>query len=205
MDSSHDPAPDHYRTLAGDSAGRIRVRRSRFLALAFPASSEEEFSARLARIGSEHFDATHHCWAFRPFASIPARSSDDGEPAGTAGRPILQAIESAGLHEVGIVVVRWFGGVRLGTGGLARAYRDAALAALAGAVPEERWLYVGFRVVTPHRDANLIHRMIRPPDVVLAGSEFGESARFELRVRRSLADEIARELAARGVEVSRID
>src|SRR5437764_1072106 len=120
---------DHYRTIAARVAARIKVERSEFLAIAFPAASEEEFFAELARIEKEHFDATHHCWAFRLFSGRE-RSSDAGEPSGTAGKPILGAIDSARFHDVAVVVVRWFGGVKLGTGGLARAYRDSAASVL---------------------------------------------------------------------------
>lgn len=195
--------PDHYRTLASEGAGDCRVQRSRFHAIAFPVVGEDAFQQRLAAIASEHFDANHHCWAFRLFEGERARSSDAGEPSGSAGRPILQAIERAGLHDAGVVVVRWFGGVKLGTGGLGRAYRDAAQQALAVAPVEDRWIYDRFELSAHHRDANLIYRIIAPPDVVLAGSEFGVNARFDLDVRRSLADRVEADLIAHRIEFKR--
>ena len=104
---------------------------SRFLARAFRA--RDDGAARRIRdeARSEHHDATHHCYAVRPVRG-DARWDDDGEPSGTAGRPILSAIEAAGLFDAAVVVVRWFGGTELGTGGLARAYGEAAEAAVDG-------------------------------------------------------------------------
>ncbi len=120
---------DHYLTLTGRAAARIKVERSEFLGIAVPAATIGEFLEELVAAGKKHHDATHHCWAFRPFAG-PDRSSDAGEPNGTAGKPIANAIKGAGLHDTGVVVVRWYGGVKLGTGGLSRAYHDSAAAAL---------------------------------------------------------------------------
>src|SRR5512143_3014136 len=111
---------DSYPTLARPATFRHKIERSDFLGLAFPIASDDEFFASLKQIEKEHFDATHHCWAFRLFArgAVRQRSSDAGEPSGTAGKPILSAIEGADLFDAAVVVVRWFGGVKLGTGGL---------------------------------------------------------------------------------------
>src|SRR4028119_1126266 len=116
---------DHYRTLAGPRELSHKIERSEFLGLAFPVTSEEEFFAVLERAQKKYFDATHHCWAFRLFAESRSRSSDAGEPSGTAGKPILAAIEGAALHDLGVIVVRWYGGIKLGTGGLGRGERGA--------------------------------------------------------------------------------
>jgi len=96
-------------------------------------------------VEKRHFDATHHCWAFRLFDGR-ARSSDAGEPSGTAGKPIAMAIEGAGLHDVAVIVVRWVGGIKLGTGGLARAYGETAAAVLASAPLVDRYIYARFDV-----------------------------------------------------------
>src|SRR5438552_5930485 len=96
--------------------------------------------ATLAGVAKEHFDARHHCWAFR--LRDRARSSDAGEPSGTAGKPILNAIESADFVEIGVIAVRWFGGIKLGTGGLSRAYRETATETLRMATPVYRYDYV---------------------------------------------------------------
>src|SRR5205809_1087732 len=106
---------DHYRTLTAPAQSRIKIERYEILCIAFPVGSEEAFFEELTRIEKKYFDATHHCWAFRLFAGRE-RSSDAGEPSGTAGKPILGAIETAGLQDTGAVVVRWYGGIKLGTG-----------------------------------------------------------------------------------------
>lgn len=121
---------DSYRTLGAAAEFRQKIERSDFLGLAIPVSDERDFFTQLNAASKRHFDATHHCWAFRLFEGERSRRADAGEPSGTAGRPILSAIEGADLFDVAVIVVRWFGGVKLGTGGLGRAYRDTAVNAL---------------------------------------------------------------------------
>ncbi len=188
---------DHYRTIAGRAEFRQKIERSDFLGIAFPAASEDEFFAELDRLSRRHFDATHHCWAFRLFANSRARSSDAGEPSGTAGKPILSAIGSADLFDAAIVVVRWFGGVKLGTGGLARAYRQTATETLRRAEIVDHYVYDRFRVIVPFDRLSDAYRLVDPPDVLLAGEEFGEVNVFAFDVRRSKRDEFAGQLAAR--------
>jgi uncharacterized YigZ family protein len=122
-------------TLAAAQRYELRVRRSLFIAVAWPASSEEQARARIEDLRREYPDASHHCWAYRVSTGTgeSERSHDAGEPAGTAGVPILQAARSAALLNVVVAVARYFGGTKLGKGGLARAYRDAAAGALANA------------------------------------------------------------------------
>jgi uncharacterized YigZ family protein len=186
---------DHYQTIAAPVEARIKIERSDFLGIAFPVTAEEQFFAELQRIQKQHFDATHHCWAFRLFADARQRSSDAGEPSGTAGRPILAAIGD--YQDVGVVVVRWYGGVKLGTGGLSRAYRETAAAALREARPVDRYVYQRFRVTVPFETMGTIYRMIEPPDVILAGEHFGETNVFELDVRASRAEAFAKALTER--------
>ena len=194
---------DHYQVPASEHAVEIRVQRSLFRAVVVPVESEESFTVRLGQAQREHHDATHHCWAFRLFDPPLARSSDAGEPSGSAGRPIAQAIETSGLSNVGVIVIRWYGGVKLGTGGLGRAYRDAAAEALAGALRVDRWLYDVLEVRTHHRNANLVFRLVSPPDIVLDRSEFGEEAEFFLRVRRSMSEQLTAELESHRIAFTR--
>ena len=125
---------DSYWTLAEPSEGEYSEKRSKFLAFAYPVTTEEEALARVAELRAKYYDARHVCWAYRlgPTGE-PYRANDDGEPSGTAGKPIHGILVSQGLTEVIILVVRYFGGVKLGTSGLIEAYREAALAALADA------------------------------------------------------------------------
>jgi uncharacterized YigZ family protein len=125
-------SPDPFLTLAGDGEAETRVKGSAFLALAAPAGSEDEARARLEPIQRRHFDATHHCSAWR-FRNGIWRANDAGEPSGSAGAPILAAIDGAGVTDCIVVVTRWFGGTKLGVGGLVRAYGDAASLALEAA------------------------------------------------------------------------
>ncbi|HET7435262.1 MAG TPA: YigZ family protein [Thermoanaerobaculia bacterium] len=194
---------DHYRTLAAPAEFRQKIERSDFLALAFPVMSEEQFFAELHRIEKRDFDATHHCWAFRLFAESRSRSSDAGEPSGTAGKPILAAIEGAGFHDAGVIVVRWYGGVKLGTGGLARAYRDTAAEALKLATPLDRYVYARFRVLVPFDALSTAYRLVHPPDVLLIEERFGEENEFVYDVRLSSADAFAKTLTERRLAFSR--
>lgn len=194
---------DSYRTLAAPAEFRHKVERSEFLGLAFPCASDDEFFASLKKIEKQHFDATHHCWAFRLFADGRRRSSDAGEPSGTAGKPILSAIEGADLFDVGVVVVRWFGGVKLGTGGLSRAYRQAAAGTLRQATVIERLLYDTYRIEVPFEAVGTVYRLLDPPNVVLKNESFGETNVFTIDVRRSRAAELERALAERRLPFSR--
>lgn len=155
------------------------------------------------KIAKQHFDATHHCWAFRLFHESRSRSSDAGEPSGTAGRPILSAIEGAELLDVAVVVVRWFGGVKLGTGGLSRAYRDTASAVLSHAKIVDHYVYDVVTVVAPFDRMSDVYRLVDPPNIVLAAERFGETNEFDFNVRRSQASEFLARLRALRLNVGR--
>ena len=187
---------DHYRTLAVTVEFRQKIERSEFLGIAFPSTTDEQFFASLQKIEKQHFDATHHCWAFRLFGdgTVRQRSSDAGEPSGAAGKPILSAIEGADVFDVGVVVVRWYGGVKLGTGGLGRAYRDTAAQTLAAAQLEDRYLYATYDVDVPFDSVSVIYRMIDAPNVILRGEAFGDRNVFTLDVRKSRAADFERTL-----------
>jgi uncharacterized YigZ family protein len=198
---------DEYETPAAETRESIRVQRSEFIGVLFPVASQEEFDARLVSLQKEYFDATHHCWAWRRLETLEIRAhgSDAGEPSGTAGRPILQALESAALLDAGLVVVRYFGGVKLGTGGLSRAYRDSARAVIDAAATTRRILRSRIRVEFPYSALSTIYRLVSPPDVVLGGEEFGETNIFVLEVRNSKVGQIERELSEKRIEFRRLD
>ena len=188
---------DSYRTPGAPAEFRQKIERSDFLGLAIPVSGERDFFMQLNAATKRYFDATHHCWAFRLFEGERSRSADAGEPSGTAGRPILSAIEGADLFDVAVIVVRWFGGVKLGTGGLGRAYRDTAVNTLRQSTMVERYIYDRVNVVVPFDRIADAYRLIDPPAVVLAGETYGEVNEFSFDVRRSRRDEFASSLAAR--------
>jgi uncharacterized YigZ family protein len=196
---------DHYRTPKRTAEFRHKIERSEFLGIAFPVSDDDAFFAELHRIEKLHFDATHHCWAYRLFnaGDTRQRSSDAGEPSGTAGKPILAAIEGADLFDIGVVVVRWYGGVKLGTGGLSRAYRDTAAKALNEVEREDRYLYERVIVNVPFDQLGAIYRVVAPPDIVLAGEEYGETNEFLFDVRQSAVERFTADLTAKRFEYRR--
>jgi uncharacterized YigZ family protein len=123
-----------YRTIKGYGEETILIKKSRFIGYAMPAESEEEAVRFVESIQKKHWDATHNCYAYQigPHDEIQ-KSNDDGEPSGTAGKPILEVIKKEGLKNVVVVVTRYFGGIMLGAGGLVRAYGQAAGAGLRAA------------------------------------------------------------------------
>ncbi|MFC9778773.1 YigZ family protein [Paenibacillus chitinolyticus] len=125
-----------YRTVQKHGADEIIIKRSRFIGQALPVSSEEEALAFIAGVKKEHSMATHNCSAYMiGERNEIQKQSDDGEPSGTAGKPILEVIRNMDLKNVAVVVTRYFGGIMLGAGGLIRAYTDGAVAGIQAAVP----------------------------------------------------------------------
>jgi uncharacterized YigZ family protein len=147
--SSRCDSPPAYRAPRAPARAELRERGSRFLALLEPVTDEGAARERLARIAREHARATHVCYAWRIGAPARERSADAGEPAGTAGAPILRVLRGAKLSDTLVVVARWFGGVKLGKGGLARAYAGSARAAVEAAIFETRVPATRIRVIVP--------------------------------------------------------
>lgn len=128
------PANDTYKSIESRSEGLYKDNGSRFISMAFPVETEEEVKAIVTSLKKEFHDARHHCYAYRlGLGGEKFRANDDGEPSGSAGRPILGQIDSAGLSDVLVVVVRYFGGIKLGIPGLIRAYKTSTADALASA------------------------------------------------------------------------
>ena len=124
---------ESYITVSGESVGESSEKRSRFIATLRHTETEEQAAAFLAEMRSKYWDARHNCYAYSMSGGALKRFSDDGEPHGTAGKPILDIIDGSGLTDITVVVTRYFGGVLLGTGGLVRAYSAAAREAVANA------------------------------------------------------------------------
>ncbi|HYO47199.1 MAG TPA: YigZ family protein [Gemmatimonadota bacterium] len=177
------------------------IRGSRFRAWLGPAADAEEAGRALARRAAAGPDATHHCWAYRVWRGgrVEEAGFDAGEPGGTAGRPILGALQAGDLLQAVCVVSRWFGGVRLGTGGLVRAYADAANAAIdaareAGGVLVARQ-QVTFRVRFQYPLSGAVQRVISRFEAHSTGSTYGELVELELRLPLESADAFDRALA----------
>lgn len=156
------------RPVGGSAEAEIVVLRSRFLARVGRVEDEAAARALIAEARSTHHDARHHCTAFviGPDGSL-RRSNDDGEPSGTAGRPMLEVLAGREVSDVVAVVTRWFGGTLLGTGGLARAYADATAAALDVAGTRERVLWQRARVTVPIRQVGAMESRLRRDTQVL--------------------------------------
>jgi uncharacterized YigZ family protein len=164
-----------YTTIAAGATAELEVKRSRFLAILEPVADEEQARAVIARVRAEHPRARHHCTAFVLGARQDVqRTNDDGEPSGTAGAPMLEALLAAGLSDVVAVVVRYFGGVLLGAAGLTRAYRAAVAEAVAVAQPRVRELRVRFRVVTGYAEVALIEAEAHRRQWTFSGDYAGE-------------------------------
>ena len=167
--------------LMAPAEGEYEAKRSRFLARAVPVRSEEEAAAVLAARRKEHYAARHHCYAYvlGPRHEI-TRFSDDGEPSGTAGKPILEALLASGLHDALLVVTRYFGGTLLGTGGLVRAYAAAARDALDKA--QGGLLHHGARwhILCSYNDLSRVEHLLEALSLPLGEEEFGADVSREV-------------------------
>lgn len=179
--------PDAYRVIDAEGAAETKVKGSRFVGFAFPAPSADAAEARLDALRREHHDATHVCFAWRVGHGEDEvrRAADAGEPHGTAGTPILQAIERAEVSDGGIAVVRWFGGTKLGTGGLVRAYGECAKLALEAAsiAVRVRRKPLAARFAYPHAGAVL--RLAEKFGALLGESEYAEEVLVRFAVPAS--------------------
>lgn len=177
----------------GRARAEIKARNSRFLADIEPVADEEAATLHLARLREEFPRATHHCWGWRLWTSgeVVERASDAGEPSGTAGAPILRALQAAGVEGVSCVVVRWFGGTKLGVGPLARAYRAAGVAGVAAAGLETRQQLTVFRVTFPHDTSSEVRRAVTRLDGRILAENHGVCAEFRLALTASHAARLA--------------
>ncbi|MEZ5330510.1 MAG: YigZ family protein [Thermoanaerobaculia bacterium] len=188
-----------YRVAAGAAEAELKERGSRFLAVVRAASDERGARALVEELRERFPDATHHCFAWRLGHPARERSSDDGEPAGTAGAPMLRVLRGADLSDVVAVVTRWFGGTKLGKGGLARAYSGALDLALARLPTASRVPIVRVRVEVPFERLGAIKALVRPPEITLEEEEYAdEEPWLVLRLARRSLPELAERLAAIG-------
>lgn len=178
-----------YVTVARDAEAEIEVKRSRFLCTLVRVEDEAAARALVERLRKDHWDARHHCSAFRigPPPQAVERSSDDGEPAGTAGAPMLEVLRGAGVSDVAAVVSRWFGGTLLGAGGLVRAYGDAVRAALDEAGTLRRSLVREHLLRLDHADAGRVESELRDRGITVLATSY--EARVSLTLGVTPEDE----------------
>ena len=177
---------DTYKSIAEPCEGLFKDNGSRFIALAYPVETEAEVKEIVQRLKKEYHDARHHCYAYRlGLVGEPWRANDDGEPSGSAGRPILGQIDSAGLSDILVVVVRYFGGIKLGIPGLIRAYKTSTSDALASARVVEkvagRWYTLHF----PYDDLPAVMKLAKDMDLPQRNQSFQTECTLEVRVRLS--------------------
>jgi uncharacterized YigZ family protein len=187
---------DAYRSIAARSEGLFKDNGSRFIALAYPVETEDEVREIVAALKKEYHDARHHCYAYRlGYKGDRFRANDDGEPSGSAGRPILGQIDSLGLSDVLVVVVRYFGGIKLGIPGLIRAYKTSTADALGQAEIVEKVAGKRFRLTFDYLSMNGVMKVLKDLGLTPAGQDFGLQCSLEVRVRLALEEDFRSRLA----------
>lgn len=173
-------------TLDEPSQGLYKEKGSKFLAFAYPVRSEEEIKEKLTALRKEYYDARHHCyaWILGP-EKLQFRANDDGEPNHSAGDPILGQIRSKNLTNVLIVVVRYFGGTKLGVGGLIAAYKAAAEDALSNASTVEEEVRLRMEWSFPYENTNEVMRLVKEFDLKLVQQQFDTACRLSVQVSLS--------------------
>lgn len=187
--------PDSYITLVEGGVGEIVEKKSRFIGQIAPVQSEEEAYEFIEKIKKKHYDARHNCFAFSIGEGMPTlRFSDDGEPQGTAGKPILEVINGSGIHNICIVVTRYFGGTLLGTGGLVRAYTDASKEALKACTTKLMQRLVPCEIKTNYNDMGKIQYILNTENVNIKDTVFTDEVMFQIEIPADIAPKVVKEI-----------
>ncbi len=182
---------DEYKTIEKSSQGSYRKKGSKFLAFAIPVSSEQEVKQQLDALRKQYYDATHHCYAYiLGFDKSAYRVNDDGEPSGTAGRPIYGQLLSADLTNTLIVVVRYYGGTNLGVPGLINAYKTAALDALSNSTILTKIVKETYEIMYPYEVMNDVMKIIKDEILEVINNEFGMKCVIRLAIRHSNSERV---------------
>ena len=177
---------DAYKTIKELAEGYYTEKRSRFLSFAMPVRSVEEVKIFVQEYRKKYYDARHVCWAYMLGPERKEfRSNDDGEPSSTAGKPILGQINSNGLTDILVVVIRYFGGIELGTSGLIVAYRTAAAEAIAAAEIVVCTVNDDIHIVFEYPDLNAVMRVVKEMKPDILSQSFEMTCEMTLRIRRS--------------------
>ena len=184
MNLSSQSQSDCYKSIGAPSKGIFKDKGSKFLAFAYPVETEEEIKTIVSGIKKEFFDARHHCYAYRlGHLGEMWRANDDGEPSSTAGKPILGQIVSNNLSDILIVVVRYFGGILLGTSGLINAYKTAAAEAISAATVVEKIATVRYRISFDYAQMNAVMKCLKDFRLAMEVPSFGDECTLETSVR----------------------
>lgn len=191
------PSSDSFLTLASPTSGLYKDRGSKFLYFAFPVSDEEEIKLKLAELRKTYYDATHHCYAWiLGTRGDQFRANDDGEPNHSAGDPILGQIRSFGLSHTLVVVVRYFGGTKLGVSGLIQAYKNSAFEALQGAEIIRKWEMAELKIRFPYLLMNDVMKIIKQDSLEIKSQELELDCLFKLEFRSGLLSEISEKFSS---------
>jgi uncharacterized YigZ family protein len=182
-----------YTTVAGRGLAEIIIKKSQFIANVAHVASEEEAWAFIEEIRTQHAEATHNCFAFK--AGSIQRMSDDGEPSGTAGRPIFDVLDKQGLSDTVIVVTRYFGGILLGAGGLVRAYSQAAVAGVEAAGIARAVPAVDLRMKLDYGLLGKVQYLLQQKGVLTLNTEFGHEVVIDCRLKADQQGALESELA----------
>lgn len=189
-------ADDSYKTIEALAEGYYTERRSRFISYAMPVRTVDDVKRELEIYRKRYYDARHVCWAYMLGAERTVfRANDDGEPSSTAGKPILGQINSNGLTDILIIVVRYFGGIELGTSGLIVAYRTAAAEAIAAAKVVERTVDVELTVAFEYPYLNGVMRIVKEEGLAIVAQKFGMDCEMTLRIREGSAERLRQRLS----------
>lgn len=182
---------DTYKTIQELSEGVYRDKGSKFIAYLYPINSENDLKDIIVALKAEHPKARHHCWALRlsPDRTV-FRLNDDGEPSGTAGRPILNALLSNELTNILAVVVRYFGGTLLGVPGLINAYKSATVDAVNNAKIIEKTVNSVFRIEFRHPQMNEVMKIVKEEDLKISNQNFDLNCSFLLEIRQSQVNKV---------------
>ena len=188
-------SPFSFQTIKATSEGSYKEQGSKFLAFAYPVESEEAIKEKLTDLKKKYFDARHHCFAYMLGADkAKFRAFDDGEPNHSAGDPILGQIRSKNLTNVLIVVVRYFGGTKLGVGGLIHAYKAAAEEALNNAISIAKEVTESIQLCYPYEATPEVMRLVKEFELEISAQEFGDDCSFKgvlrLRVKKEFVEKV---------------
>ena len=180
---------DSYKSIASCSEGLFKDNGSRFIALAYPVETEDQVREIVSGLKKEYYDARHHCFAYRlGYKGDRWRAADDGEPAGSSGRPILGQIDSLGLSDVLVVVVRYFGGIKLGIPGLIRAYKSSTADALSKAEIVEKIASKQYRLSFGYLNMNDVMKLMKDMNLEQRNQVFDMTCSLDTSVRLSYED-----------------
>ncbi|WP_295336766.1 YigZ family protein [Flavobacterium sp.] len=183
---------DTYNTIASAAPEILyKEKNSKFYGYAFPVTSEEEIKVHLEQLRKQHYGAVHFCYAFQLGTdTLYYRANDDGEPSNTAGMPIYGQIQSFGLTNIVVVVVRFFGGIKLGVGGLISAYRTAAQMVLQEAEIVEKTIDIHYKIAFDYKNMNKVMRIIKENNLTIVTQNMNESCEMVVATRKKNAEKI---------------